>query len=162
MADELTRLDATGQAELVRRGDVTPRELVDAAIARIEQLDPELGAVIAPQFERARSEAASQDLPPGPFRGVPFLLKDLGAHLADDPVHCGMQALKQVGWREPGETHFAARLREAGLVVLGRTNTPELGLLPTTEPAAYGPTRNPWRLSHSALRSGSACAQWEL
>ncbi len=152
--------DATTQAERVRRGETSPAELVDAAIARIEKLNPELGAVILPRFERAREEAASPELPKGPFHGVPFLLKDLGAHLAGDPCHSGMKVLKEAGWTEPGESHFAARLRRSGLVCLGRTNTPELGLLPTTEPEAYPPTRNPWNPDHSSGGSsgGSAAA----
>jgi amidase len=160
MADSVSLLDATAQAELIRRGEIEPLELVDAAIARIEKLDPEIGAVITRQFERARASAAASDLPSGPFRGVPMLLKDLGAHLAGDPVHCGMRALKKAGWREPGESYFAERLRLAGLISLGRTNTPELGLLPTTEPEAYGPTRNPWKSTHSSGGSsgGSAAA----
>jgi len=160
MADPTALFDATAQAELVRRGEVKPLELVDAAIARIERLDPELGSVITRQFDRARAWAAVSDLPAGPFRGVPMLLKDLGAHLAGDPVHCGMRVLKQACWREPGESYFAERLRLAGLISLGRTNTPELGLLPTTEPEAYGPTRNPWRPTHSSGGSsgGSAAA----
>jgi len=153
-------LDATAQADLVRRGEASPRELTEAAIARIEKLDPELGAVILPQLERARAHAAAPDLPDGPFRGVPFLLKDLGAHLAGDPCHNGMAALKRADWREPEESFFAGRLRRAGFVILGRTNTPELGLLPTTEPAAYGPTKNPWKTTHSPGGSsgGSAAA----
>jgi len=160
MTDTGSLLDATAQAELVRRGELTPLELVDAAIARIERLDPELGAVITRQFERARAWAAAPDLPEGPFRGVPMLLKDLGAHLAGDPVHCGMRALRRANWREPGESYFAERLRLAGLISLGRTNTPELGLLPTTEPEAYGRTHNPWKPTHSSGGSsgGSAAA----
>ena len=160
MTDTGSLLDATAQADLVRRGELTPLELVDAAIARIERLDSELGAVITRQFERARAWAAAPGLPEGPFRGVPMLLKDLGAHLAGDPVHCGMRALKRAGWREPGESYFAERLRLAGLISLGRTNTPELGLLPTTEPEAYGRTRNPWQPTHSSGGSsgGSAAA----
>jgi amidase len=160
MKDAQTWPDATAQAELVRRREVTPLELVDAAIARIEKLDPELGAVITRQFERARTWAASPDLPQGRFRGVPMLLKDLGAHLAGDPVHLGMRALRRANWCEPGETYFAERLRLAGLISLGRTNTPELGLLPTSEPAAYGRTRNPWLPTHSSGGSsgGSAAA----
>jgi amidase len=160
MADELSHLDVVAQAELVRRGEVQPVELVEAAIRRAERLDPELSAIVSPQFERARAEAAGADLPAGPFRGVPYLLKDLGAHLDGDPVYCGMGLLKRAGWREKGEAYFAARLRRAGLISLGRTSTPELGILPTTEPAAFGPTRNPWRLDHSPGGSsgGSASA----
>jgi amidase len=157
---ELASLDAVGQVALVARGDLKPAELVDAAIARVEGLNPTLNAVISPQFERAREQALSADLPRGPFRGLPFLLKDLGAHLANDPVYSGMRVLKQLDWREPGETDFAGRLRRAGCVVLGRTNSPELGLAPTTEPVSCGPSRNPWNLDHSPGGSsgGSAAA----
>jgi amidase len=160
MSDELCLLDLTAQAELVRCGAVKPLELVDAAVARIEALDPELNAVISPQFERARAQAVAPDLPDGPFRGVPVLLKDLGAYLDGDPVYAGMAALKRAGWRERGESHFAGALRRAGAISLGRTNSPELGILPTTEPASFGATRNPWRTTHSPGGSsgGSAAA----
>jgi amidase len=153
-------LDACAQAEQVARGAVTPLELVDAAIARCEKLDPTLNALVSPQFERAREQARSPDLLRGPLRGVPLLLKDLGAHLAGDPVYNGMQILKRRDWREPGETYFAARLRRAGAISLGRTNSPELGLAPTTEPLSHGPTRNPWNADHSPGGSsgGSAAA----
>src|SRR6476660_6843336 len=89
MSDELAFLDATAQAELVRRGEVTPAELVDAAIDRIEAVNPQLNAVIIPLYDKARAVAAGP-LPDGPFRGVPFLLKDAVAHSAGDPYHCGM------------------------------------------------------------------------
>ncbi len=160
MADEISLLDLVAQAELVRRGEMKPLELVDAAIARAERLDPELGAIVSAQFERARAEAVSPELPDGPFRGVPYLLKDLGAYLDGDPVYCGMAVLKQAGWRERGESHFAGRLRRAGLISLGRTNSPELGILPTTEPESFGPSRNPWKTTHSPGGSsgGSAAA----
>ncbi len=92
MTDDLSRLDATAQAELVRTGQASPTELVDAAIERIERVDPELNAVITPLFERARAAAAGE-LPDGPFRGVPFVLKDLSAHSAGDPFHEGMAFL---------------------------------------------------------------------
>jgi len=160
MSDELARLDATAQADLVRRGEMKPLELVDAAIARLERLDPELSSVISLQIERARAGAAAADLPDGPFRGVPFLLKDLGAHLDGDPTYNGMGILKRLDWRARGETYFAGALREAGLLSLGRTNAPELGLLPTTEPECFRPTHNPWKLDHSPGGSsgGSAAA----
>jgi len=160
MADELGRLDAVAQAELVRRGEATPRELVDAAIARVEKLNPTLNAVITPLFDKARAQASSPDLPRGPFRGVPFLLKDLGCHSAGDPYHEGMRFLREAGWVAESDTYMAAKLRAAGFVFLGKTNTPELGSLPTTEPQAYGPTRNPWDTARSTGGSsgGSAAA----
>ncbi|MGE4606436.1 MAG: amidase family protein, partial [Myxococcota bacterium] len=159
MSDEFALLDATAQAELVRNGDVKPLELVDAAISRVEALNPELNAVVIRQFDRAREQALSPSLPEGPFRGVPFLLKDLGAHMAGDPVHSGMRVLKEIDWREPGETHFAAKVRDAGLLTIGRSNTPELGLQPTTEPVSYGASHNPWKLTHSpGGSSGGASA----
>ena len=115
--------------------------------------------MITPLFERARAAAAG-DLPDGPFRGVPFVLKDLSAHSAGDPFHEGMAFLKERGWTEPDDTALAARFRAAGLVTVGKTNTPELGILPTTEPHAYGPTRNPWDTTRSTGGSsgGSAAA----
>ena len=142
-------LDATAQAELVRRGEVAPSELIDAAIARIERANPQLNAVITPTFDKARTQARSGTLPSGPFRGVPFLLKDLGAHSAGDPLHCGMRLLRDAGWVAPHDTYLAAKLRAAGFVFLGKTNTPELGLLPTTEPEAHGATHNPWDVTRS-------------
>src|ERR1700739_1120608 len=159
MSDELALLDATAQAELVRQRKASPRELVDAAIARIERVNPKLNAVISQRFEKARAEAAA-DLPTGPFRGVPFLLKDLVCHSAGDPYHGGMRVLRELGWVERYDPWLAARFRAAGFVFLGRTNVPELGPSPTTEPLAYGPTRNPWDPTRSPGGSsgGSAAA----
>ena len=158
--DDLAALDAVSCAELVRSGEVSPVELVEAAISRIEKLDPEINAVVLPRFEKARAEAASPSLPDGPFRGVPTLVKDLWSHTAGDPFHKGMRFLKELGWTEPHDTDHAARLRSAGFVFVGRTSTPELGILPTTEPEAYGPTRNPWDVGRSTGGSsgGSAAA----
>ena len=121
MADDLSRLDAVEQAALVRRGEATPRELVDAAIARIEEVDPTVQAVLHRRFEQAQREASSDALPAGPFRGVPILLKDLGAQAAGEPYHAGMRALRDADWREPEDSYFTAKLRRAGFVVLGRT-----------------------------------------
>ena len=160
MPDELARLDATAQAELVRRREVTPRELVDAAIERLERVNPQLNAVILPALEQARDRAERSDLPRGPFHGVPFLMKDLGGPEAERPYCGGMRFLKQADWREPVNGYITDKFLAAGLVILGRTNTPELGLLPTTEPEAFGATRNPWQPDHSAGGSsgGSAAA----
>lgn len=159
MADDLSRLDAVGQAALVRSGAASPRELVDAAIARIEAVDREVEAVLHPRFERAREEASSSALPQGPFRGVPILLKDLGAQAAGEPYHAGMRALRDADWREKEDSHFTAKLRAAGFVILGRTKSPELGLMPVTEPMAHGPARNPWNPAFSpGGSSGGASA----
>jgi len=159
MSDDFCWLDATAQAELVRRGEVTPSDLVDAAIRRIEALNPAINAVIIPLFDKAQT-VAEGPLPDGPFRGVPFLLKDAVAHSAGDPYHCGMQVLKDAGWVAPTDTWLVQRYRAAGFVILGKTNLPELATSATTEPLAYGPTRNPWNLDHSPGGSsgGSAAA----
>src|SRR3984893_4412338 len=154
---ELARLDATGQAELVRSGEVSPGELVESAVRRIEALNPTLNAVITELFEKALAAAAGP-LGDGPFRGVPMLLKDLACHSAGDPFHEGMAFLKRLGWSEQEDQFLAAKFREAGFVFLGKTNTPELGILPTTEPAAYGPTRNPWDLVRSPGGSSGGSA----
>ncbi|MFD9960173.1 amidase [Amycolatopsis sp. NPDC058986] len=156
MTDEFAWLDATAQADLVRRGEVTPRELLDAAIARIERLDGELNAVVSTRFEQARREVAAD----GPFRGVPMLLKDFLCHTAGDPVHGGMRVLRERDWRAPADSHLATRLRAAGFVFCGRTNTPELATSITTEPLASGATRNPWDPTRSPGGSsgGSAVA----
>jgi amidase len=159
MPDPLALLDATAQAELVRRGEVSAPELVEAAIARIERLNPELNAVIHPLFDKARA-AASQRAPEAPFRGVPMLVKDAVCHTAGDPYHLGMRFLKQRGWSARGDTELARRFRAAGFVFVGKTNTPELALSVTTEPLAYGATKNPWNPAHSPGGSsgGSAAA----
>ena len=155
-------MDATAQAELVRTGEVSPAELVEEAIARIEELNPQINAVIHELFDQGRAEAASPDLPDGPFKGVPFLLKDLGAAYAGQPLHLGMKLLKEADFRAPVDTTLAQRFRAAGFVVVGKTNTPELGILPTTEPEAYGPSRNPWDTARttggSSGGSGAAVA----
>ncbi|MBW2267094.1 MAG: amidase [Deltaproteobacteria bacterium] len=153
-------MDATDQAELVRSGAAKPSELVEAAIERAERLEPRLRAIVSRQFDRARVEAASGGLPQGVLSGVPYLLKDLGAYLDGDPVYSGMQALLRADFRESGDAHFAGRLRAAGMLSLGRANSPELGILPATEPLSTGPSHNPWSLRHSPGGSsgGSAAA----
>jgi amidase len=159
MSEELGRLDATAQAELVGAGEMTPAELAEAAISRIEATNGDVNAVIHPLFEEGL-EAARGELPDGPFKGVPFLLKDLGAAFAGQPLHLGMRYLKERDFHAPVDTYLAERFRAAGLVTIGKTNAPELGILPTTEPRAYGPSRNPWDLERSTGGSsgGSAAA----
>ena len=158
LANETRWMDATDQAALVRRGDASATELLEAAIERIESLDPALNAVIIRWFDEARD--AAPHLPDGPFRGVPFLLKDLWAHYAGQPLTNGCQALKQTLPISPTDTTLVSRFREAGLNIAGRTNSPEFGSLPTTEPIAWGATRNPWSVEHSPGGSsgGSAAA----
>ena len=151
--------DATGLAELVRTGQAHPVELVEAAIARIEAQDVALNAVVHRRFERALDEARHGSLD-GPFRGVPFLLKGFGAELAGEPYDEGMAHLAALGWRAADDGALAQAFRTAGLVVVGRTNVPELALMGTTEPKAHGPTHNPWDLGRSPGGSsgGSAAA----
>ncbi len=140
-------------------GQATPLELVDAAIERIERLNPMVNAVIHTDFERAREAAASPELPNGPFTGVPFLLKDIGATQAGMPHWLGNRALKDVNRQSEGDTELGRRFRQAGLITLGKTNLPELGSCPTTQPLSCGPTNNPWDLERSpAGSSGGAGA----
>lgn len=157
--DETRWLDATAQAELVRSGQISPAELLEAAIDRIERWDPQLNAVVIRWFDEAR-RTAGEPLPDGPFRGVPFLLKDLWATYAGQPLSNGNAALRAAGTRSAADTTLVARFRAAGLVTAGRTNSPEFGSVPTTEPVAWGPTRNPWDLTRSPGGSsgGSAAA----
>jgi amidase len=150
-------LDATEQARLVREGDTSPLELVDAAITRIEKLNPELNAVIHDRFDVARDEARGQ-LPDGPFRGVPIVVKDLDGSLAGAPCHEGNALLKAIDWRDDHDSYLFAKLKAAGFVIVGKANTPEFGLQPTTEPLAYGPTRNPWHTAHGPGGSSGGSA----
>jgi amidase len=151
--------DATALAALVRSNQASPAELVDDAIARVERLNPTINAVIHERFEAARSEA-NGPLPDGPFRGVPFLVKDLGCEMAGEPHTLGNQALKDADVRAGQDSYLYESIRGAGFVTLGRTNTPELGGTVTTEPQAFGASRNPWNTDYSTGGSsgGSAAA----
>jgi amidase len=150
-------LDATAQADLVRRGQVSPQELAEAAIARIEAVNPKLDAVIRTRFDAARQEAGG-DLPDGPFRGVPILFKDIGCTVAGEPTAFGLGPLRDAAI--PVTSYLAEQFRAAGFVALGRTNVPELGTTVTTEPRSFPPARNPWDPGHSTGGSsgGSAAA----
>jgi amidase len=141
----------------VRRGEVHPIDLVEAAIARAERVNPALNAIVTPLYDQARA-AARGTLPDGPFRGVPFLLKDLLASYAGERMTGGSAFLHDFVPNHDSE--LVARFRRAGLVVIGKTNTPEFGILPTTEPALFGPCRNPWDSGHMTGGSsgGSAAA----
>src|SRR3989475_5627342 len=157
MQEVLTSRDAIAQAELVRRKEIEPVELVDAAIERIERVNPLLNAVVTPMYEQAR-EAARRPLAVGPFTGVPFLLKDLAAEYAGVRFTEGSRFLAD--HVSPQDQELVVRHKRAGLVITAKTNTPEFGILPTTEPVLFGPTRNPWGTDHSTGGSsgGSAAA----
>jgi amidase len=150
-------LDATAQADLVRSGEVSPKELVEDAIARIEAVNPKLDAVIRTRFDAARREAEGE-LPDGPFRGVPMLLKDLGSTIEGEVTAFGLGPLRELAI--PVTSHLADQFRAAGLIPVGRTNVPELGTTVTTEPRSFPPARNPWNTGHSTGGSsgGSAAA----
>jgi amidase len=156
---DLGELDATAQAQLVARGEATAAELVEAAIGRIEDRNPFLNAVVHERFERARDEAR-HPLPDGPFRGVPLVLKDCGCASAGDPLHAGTRYLRSRGVRATSDARLTQRFRAAGFVIVGRSNTAELAMSMTTEPVAFGPTRNPWAPDRSPGGSsgGSAAA----
>jgi amidase len=152
---ELAGLDACAQAELVRSGALSAAELVDAAIHAAERLDPSINAIIHPRFDAARDESRTAA---GAFAGVPIVVKDLGCAIGGEPHHQGVRALKAIDFRAPYDAAMYRRFRAAGLVAIGRTNTPEWGSTITTEPLAYGPTRNPWNLDHSTGGSSGGSA----
>jgi amidase len=145
------------QAAMVARGEVSRRELVQAAIDAAERVNPLINAIILPRFERALAEA---DTATGPFAGVPIVVKDLGCAIGGEPHHMGNRALRRIDYRAPEDSAIYRRLCAAGFVTIGRTNTPEWGSTVTTEPLSYGPSRNPWNLDHSTGGSsgGSAAA----
>ena len=153
--------DGLGLASLIKRKEVTPLELVEEAISRIEKVNPELNAVIFTMYEEAR-KVARNPLPEGPFSGVPFLLKDLVVTYAGFPYTMGCRGLKNANYIPDQDSELVKRFKAAGVVTLGKTNCPEFGLLPVTEPEAFGPTRTPWNTEHtsggSSGGSGSAVA----
>jgi amidase/6-aminohexanoate-cyclic-dimer hydrolase len=155
--DEFARYDGLGLAALVRRGEVGAAEVLEAAVAAVEARNHEINAVVSRLYDQARAAIAA-GLPAGPFTGVPYLLKDLGAHYRGAVTSYGGSLFKD--FVVDHDSEITARLKRAGLVIFGKTNTPELGLASSTEPRLFGPTRNPWRLSHSAGGSsgGSAAA----
>ena len=141
------REDGLGLAELVRRREVSAKELLDAAITRVERLNPALNAVVTRMYDAARS-AIGAGLPSGPFTGVPYLLKDLGVLYAGAVTSGGSRAFADAVADHDSE--ITARYKRAGLVIFGKTNTPEMGISPSTEPRLFGPTRNPWNPAYSA------------
>ena len=157
LIDETAWMDATAQAALVRAGEVKPVELVEAAIARSEAVNPRLNAVVRPMYDIARA-AASGTVPEGPFRGVPFLLKDLTAAYAGVPLTCASRFLRD--YVPDHDSALVERYKAAGLLVVGKANASEFGILPASEPRLFGACHNPWDLSLSTGGSsgGSAAA----
>lgn len=147
MIGDLGAADATALAALVAAGEVTPTELLDAALAAVEARNPALNAVVLVQEGVAR-KAIADGLPPGPFRGVPFLIKDLGAEAKDFPSHNGSRLFANTVYGQ--DSAIYARMKATGVVTFGRTTSPEGGVGAATEAAVYGgPTRNPWNTDHT-------------
>jgi amidase len=138
---EYGNYDGLGLAELVHKKKVSPAELVEDAIQRIEAHNPKLNAVINKLYERAR-ETTKSALPDGPFKGVPFLMKDLISTLEGIPTSFGNKLWKDIPAKVDSE--LARRWMNSGVVVVGKTNTPEFGLTPYTESETFGPALNPW------------------
>jgi amidase/6-aminohexanoate-cyclic-dimer hydrolase len=157
MIGDLGASDATELAGWVAKGEVSPTELLDAALAAVEERNPALNAVVLIQEGVAR-KAIADGLPQGPFRGVPFLIKDLGIEAKDFPSHNGSRLLANTTY--PGDSSIFARIKATGVVTFGRTTSPEGGIGAATEAAVYGgPTRNPWNTGHtSGGSSGGAGA----
>jgi amidase len=154
-SDEYTAFDAMGLADLVAKGEVTPDEVLDAALSVIDERNPEINAFVTRCDDAAR-QSISNGLPDGPLRGVPYALKDLNAHVAGLPNTNGCGLFADVV--SPVDSEFVARLRRAGMVIVGKTNTPAFGTSPSTEPVLFGPTRNPWDVSRSAGGSSGGAA----
>jgi len=152
---EYDGLDGLEMGALVRARQVTALELCEEAIARIERWNPRVNAVVARLYDQAR-HAAGNGLPEGPFTGVPFLLKDLQVALAGVPLTCGSRFM--AGYTPPVDATLVERYRRAGVVFVGKTNTPEVGLMPFTEPVLFGPTRNPWSARHTPGGSSGGAA----
>jgi amidase len=153
--DDYANYDGLGLAELVRNKEVSPAELVEAAIARIERHNGTLNAVVYKGFEDARRQARGE-LPMGPFHGVPFLIKDLGMPVAGWPRTCGSRFARDLVDKEDGG--LTRRYRASGVIPLGKTNTPEFGITGTTESGLLGPCRNPWNPDHIAGGSSGGAA----
>ncbi|HJW41339.1 MAG TPA: amidase family protein [Rhizomicrobium sp.] len=152
---EYADFDGLGLAHVVRRGDVTPLELLEEAIARIEKHNPTLNAVVYKAYDEARRTAASK-LPDGPFKGVPFLIKDISMEVAGWPMTNGSALL--AGYVSQSDSELTKRYRAAGMVLAAKTNTPEFGIPGTTEGRFLGNCHNPWNPNHSTGGSSGGAA----
>jgi len=152
---DFERYDGLGLADLVKTRAVTPKELLNAAAARIEARNPAINAVVNRMYDRAEAAIAA-GLPAGPFTGVPYLLKDLGIYYAGTITSAGSAFLR--GAVADHDSEAVARMKRAGLVIMGKTNTSEFGLSTSVEPKLFGPTRNPWNAEFSAGGSSGGAA----
>ncbi|BBM86535.1 amidase [Candidatus Uabimicrobium amorphum] len=152
---EFANYDALGLADLVKRKEVTPLELVEESIRRIEETNPKLNAVIIRMFDHAR-EMAQKPVSDGVFAGVPFLIKDLVSTYKGFPFTRGCKGLKN--YIAPEDSELMKRYKATGVIVVGKTNTPEFGLMGVTEPEAYGPTVTPWNVQHTSGGSSGGSA----
>jgi amidase len=147
--------DGLGLAHLVRRGEVSPAELLEEAIARVERHNPKLNAVVYKAYDEARRTAKGK-LPDGPFKGVPFLIKDISMAVAGWPMTNGSAYLRN--YVSPDDAELTKRYRASGVVLMGKTNTPEFGIPGTTEGRHLGICRNPWNTNHSSGGSSGGAA----
>jgi amidase len=145
--EEYRRCDAVALAGLVGKGEVSAGELLDVAIARAEAVNPKINGIVHKQYERARA-TVDKGLPNGPLAGVPYLIKDLATFDAGEPARLGSSLYAD--FIADHDSSYTARCKRAGLVIMGRSSTPELGISPSTEPRLFGPCRNPWNLAYSA------------
>ena len=153
--EEYRKLDATALSELIRKKELTATEILETAIARTEEVNGPINAVVTKLYDDAR-KAAQAPLPDGPLAGVPFLIKDLGKPVAGWPRSSGSRFARGVVDTE--DCGLTVRYRQSGVVPLGKTNTPEYGITGTTESAALGPCRNPWNPNHIAGGSSGGAA----
>lgn len=154
---ELAFLDTTALAKLIRKKEIQPIELIEYTIRQIEKINPQLNAVVTPMYDEARG-AAQKSLPDGPFAGVPFLIKDVTASYKGVRMTCGTKNMKD--FIADHDSELVSRFKKAGFITVGKTNTPEMGLMTTTESRLLGPCRNPWDLNRTPGGSsgGSAAA----
>lgn len=153
--NDYKKYDATGLAELIRKKEVSAAEVVEAAITRAEAVNPKINAIIHTMYGKAR-EATHVPIPEGPFAGVPFLVKDLEFSLADEPMANGSVSMRHYIPRY--DSYAMEKVKDAGLLIFGKTNTPEFGITPYTEPVLFGPARNPWNINHSTGGSSGGSA----
>ncbi|MGD9135579.1 MAG: amidase [Desulfobacterales bacterium] len=163
--DELFRYDAIDLSELIRKGEITPAELLETAIHRIENLNPKINAIIYKMYDQVRATAEirssntkTMETSDSAFCGIPFLLKDLIAESKDTPLSDGSRAVH--GYISKLDSEIVKRQKASGLIIVGKSNSSEFGVLTTTEPTIHGPTFNPWdlNLTPGGSSGGSAAA----